>query len=52
MTEVKMNEEESIADKVMKRLQREGKTPKQFGDEFVELFREYRNKEMHGRKAP
>ena len=46
-----MKQEESIADKVMKKLQREGKTPKQFGDEFVRIFREYRNKEMHGRKA-
>lgn len=44
-----MKQKESIADKVMQRLQREEKVPKDFGDEFVELFKEYRNKEMHGR---
>ena len=44
-----MKEKQSIADKVMEQIRREGKTPKQFGDEFVRLFREYRNKEMHGK---
>ena len=49
MGEVNMKKEQSIADKVMERIQRERTAPSKFGDEFVRLFREYRNLEMHGR---
>ena len=48
-----MKKEQSIADKVMERIQHDPKAPdlrsSKFEDEFVRLFREYRNSEIHGR---